>query len=179
MSLETGTYISDLVITNPVSTDPKSAGDDHLRLIKNTVKATFPNVAGAVTPTHAELNYVDGVTSAIQAQIDAKGAHAGQAWTGTQNFTGATVTVATPTAGAHPVPKTYADALAFSAALPGQSGNSGKLVTTDGTNASWGLIGTAGQPLRVNAAGTAIEGYTPDFINATASAMAHIFYGGL
>ena len=72
MALETGTYISDLVSTNPVSNDPKNAGDDHLRLLKSTIKATFPNISGAVTPTHTELNYVDGVTSAIQTQLDAK-----------------------------------------------------------------------------------------------------------
>ncbi len=72
MALETGTYISDLVATNPVASDAKSQGDDHIRLIKSTVKATFPNVSGAVTPTHTELNYVDGVTSAIQTQIDGK-----------------------------------------------------------------------------------------------------------
>lgn len=72
MGLESATYISDLVSTNPVGSDAKSAGDDHIRLIKAAVKATFPNVAGAVTPTHTELNYVDGVTSAIQTQLDAK-----------------------------------------------------------------------------------------------------------
>lgn len=72
MALETGTYISDLVTTNPAGGDGLSDADGHLRLIKNTVKATFPNVTGAVTPTHTELNYVDGVTSAIQTQIDAK-----------------------------------------------------------------------------------------------------------
>ena len=73
MALESATYISDLVSTNPVgATDPKSQGDDHIRLIKAAVKATFPNVSGAVTPTHTELNYVDGVTSAIQTQLDAK-----------------------------------------------------------------------------------------------------------
>ena len=54
MGLETGTYISDLVATNPVSSDPKSQGDDHLRLIKSTVKTTFPNVTNAVTPTHTD-----------------------------------------------------------------------------------------------------------------------------
>jgi hypothetical protein len=70
MALETGTYISDLVSTNPVAGDAVSQGDDHLRLIKSTVKTTFPNVSGAVTPTHTELNYVDGVTSAIQTQIN-------------------------------------------------------------------------------------------------------------
>jgi len=86
MALETGTYISDLVITNPTSTDPKSQGDDHLRLLKSTIKTTFPNVSGAVTPTHTELNYVDGVTSAIQGQIDSKGTITGQTWTGTHAF---------------------------------------------------------------------------------------------
>lgn len=99
MALETGTYISDLVSTNPVSSDPKSQGDDHIRLVKATVKASFPNVSGAVTPTHTELNYVDGVTSAIQTQIDTKGAHAGQAWTGAQDFTGATATATTQALG--------------------------------------------------------------------------------
>ena len=33
MALETGTYISDLVATNPVASDAKSQGDDHIRLI--------------------------------------------------------------------------------------------------------------------------------------------------
>lgn len=63
MALETGTYISDLTSTNPTSTDPKSQGDDHIRLLKSTVKATLPNVTGAVTATQAELNIMDGVTS--------------------------------------------------------------------------------------------------------------------
>ena len=42
-----------------------------------------------------------------------------------------------PSVGAHLINKTYADALAFSTALPVQSGNAGKFVTTDGTDASW------------------------------------------
>jgi hypothetical protein len=83
MALETGTYISDLVSTNPTGSDAQSAGDDHLRLIKSTVKATFPNLSGAVTPTHTELNYVDGVTSAIQTQLNDKAALASPAFTGT------------------------------------------------------------------------------------------------
>jgi hypothetical protein len=56
MALETGTFISDLVVTNPVASDPLAAADDHLRLIKTTVKNTFPNVTGAVTKTHTQLN---------------------------------------------------------------------------------------------------------------------------
>lgn len=63
MGLETATYISDLVSTNPAANDAKSVGDDHIRLLKSTVKATFPNVTGAVTATHTELNIMDGVTA--------------------------------------------------------------------------------------------------------------------
>ena len=63
MGLETGTYISDLNSSNPVAGDPVNEGDDHLRLLKSTVKATFPSVTGAVTSTHTELNKLDGVTA--------------------------------------------------------------------------------------------------------------------
>jgi len=65
MALETGTYISDLNASNPVSTDGLAQADDHLRLIKSTVKATFPSVSGAITATHTEINAVaDGDTAA-------------------------------------------------------------------------------------------------------------------
>ena len=63
MGLETGTYISDLNSSNPVAGDPVNEGDDHLRLVKSTVKATFPSITGAVTATHTELNLIDGVTA--------------------------------------------------------------------------------------------------------------------
>jgi hypothetical protein len=63
MGLETGTYIDSLNSSNPTAGDAVSEGDDHLRLIKSTVKATFPNLSGAVTSTQAELNILDGVTA--------------------------------------------------------------------------------------------------------------------
>ena len=63
MGLETGTYISDLNSSNPVAGDPVNEGDDHIRLVKSTVKATFPSITGAVTSTHTELNKLDGVTA--------------------------------------------------------------------------------------------------------------------
>lgn len=63
MGLETGTYISDLNASNPIhATDPVSQGDDHIRLIKSVLLATFPNVDGAVNFTPTEANYLDGVT---------------------------------------------------------------------------------------------------------------------
>lgn len=43
MGLESATYIDDLITTNPVSSDNTSQGDDHLRLLKTILKATFPN----------------------------------------------------------------------------------------------------------------------------------------
>jgi hypothetical protein len=87
MGLESATYIGGLNASNPVTTDPKTEGDDHIRLLKSTVLATFPNVTAAVTPTHTELNYVDGVTSAIQTQLDAKAPLAAPAITGNATFT--------------------------------------------------------------------------------------------
>ena len=134
MGLETGTYISDLVSTNPISADPKSEGDDHIRLVKSTVKATFPNITGAVTPTHTELNYVDGVTSAIQAQIDLKAPSASPTFTGVP----AGPTAAPGTNTTQLSTTAYVAAAAFASALPIQTGNAGKLVVTDGATASWG-----------------------------------------
>ena len=63
MGLESGTYIDSLNSSNPVAGDPVNEGDDHIRLLKSTVKATFPNVSGAVSATHTELNLIDGVTA--------------------------------------------------------------------------------------------------------------------
>lgn len=91
MALETATYISDLDSANPTASDAKNQGDDHLRLIKSTVKATFPNVTGAVTPTHTELNYVAGATSSIQTQLNNKAYKTGDTWTGTHSWSGATM----------------------------------------------------------------------------------------
>lgn len=41
MSLEAGGFVNDLDATNPPGGDTKSQGDDHLRLIKTALKATF------------------------------------------------------------------------------------------------------------------------------------------
>ena len=99
MALETATYINGLDSANPTGADGRNTADDHLRLIKSTIKATFPNLSGAVTATHTELNYVDGVTSAIQTQLDAKG---DVTLNGTQTLTNKTLTsptlTGTPTA---------------------------------------------------------------------------------
>lgn len=133
MALETGTYISDLVTTNPVAADPKSAGDDHLRLLKSTIKATFPNVTGAVTATHTELNYVDGVTSAIQTQLDLKAPLASPILTGVPEAPTATLGNST-----NQIATTeFVSLTSLTASLPGQTGKDGFLLGTDGTTADW------------------------------------------
>jgi hypothetical protein len=47
MGLETATYIGGLTPAWPLATDTKSQGDDHLRLLKQTLQATFPTATRA------------------------------------------------------------------------------------------------------------------------------------
>ena len=47
MALETGAYLDDLVVANPAVGDPIHEADDHLRLIKSILKATFPGLDDA------------------------------------------------------------------------------------------------------------------------------------
>ena len=133
MGLEAATYISDLVTTNPLGSDAKSTADDHLRLIKSCLKTTFPSVTGAVTKTHTELNTVTD-----------RGLIAGQTWTGTHTFPATTYGV-TATLGDSSLKYATTEFVAntaFSSALPAQLGNSGKLLTTNGTDASWSSVKT-------------------------------------
>ena len=81
MAVESATWVTQLVSTNPVVGDPVGEGDDHLRMLKTVLKNSFPSTS----------------TTAI---------------------------------------------------VPNMSGQTGKVLTKDGTDASWGA---AGDP-----AGTAI-----------------------
>lgn len=64
MGLETATYITDLVSNNPLGTDSKAQGDNHIRLLKSVLKTQFPSLgSAAVTTTAAELNKLDGATA--------------------------------------------------------------------------------------------------------------------
>ena len=84
MTIETSTYPSQWNSAYPEAGSAFTEGDDHIRKLKANIKATFPNfTAIAITPTSVELNYVDGVTSAIQTQLDAKAPLASPTLTGT------------------------------------------------------------------------------------------------
>jgi hypothetical protein len=75
MGLESATYIHQLNPSNPVgAVDPKAQGDDHLRMIKSTLQATFPTINGPVTVTLANLNQWGGLS-------------ANYAWTGQHSYT--------------------------------------------------------------------------------------------
>lgn len=88
MTVETSTYISELNASYPEAGSAFQEGDDHIRKLKANIKATFPNfTAIAITPTSVELNYVDGVTSSIQTQLDAKAPLASPALTGNPTST--------------------------------------------------------------------------------------------
>lgn len=62
MTIETATYISEL---NPATigntTDPTEGGAQ-VSLVKSVLQSSFPNISGAVTASHTELNYVDVTT---------------------------------------------------------------------------------------------------------------------
>jgi microcystin-dependent protein len=66
MPLETASFINGLDATNPAAGDTVGQADDHLRLIKATLKATFPNVTGAITPTHTEINGILARLAALE-----------------------------------------------------------------------------------------------------------------
>lgn len=75
MSLETATTIAQLQSSAPSVSDPVNQGDDHIRMIKLVLKNIFPGVGGQgfdvpIAATEAEINFLHGVTSNVQAQLN-------------------------------------------------------------------------------------------------------------
>jgi hypothetical protein len=67
MTVESATYISSLDSSLPGVNDNQAIeGAAHIKLIKSTVKATFPNVTGPVTADQTELNMLDGATGTVK-----------------------------------------------------------------------------------------------------------------
>lgn len=93
MGLESATYIDGLVETNPTSSDNANQGDNHLRLIKAAIKATFPNITGPVTATHTALSasYLPLAGGTVSGPITASGGVVGNASTATALQTARTI----------------------------------------------------------------------------------------
>lgn len=58
----------------PLEADPKSEGDDHFRMMKDTLKRQFPGVGGQglaspITATENDLNATTGASDNFQSQI--------------------------------------------------------------------------------------------------------------
>ncbi|CAB4139205.1 MdpB Microcystin-dependent protein [uncultured Caudovirales phage] len=71
MPLETTTFINGLDANNPAAGDTVGQADDHIRLIKASVKATFPNITGTVTPTHTVINALPGRVDTLETGLAA------------------------------------------------------------------------------------------------------------
>jgi hypothetical protein len=123
MAVESATYINQLDATKPGASDLKSEGDDHLRLVKSAVKSTFPNVTGAVTGTHADLNVLTGAATG--------------AVSGLNVTTQAASDNTTKAASTAMVQLAIMASSGLLGQLPGQSGNAGKFLKTNGSVASW------------------------------------------
>lgn len=73
MALESASYVGALVATNPTSSDPKSQGDDHLRLIKQALLNSFAGFSGGILCTGTDGGVADTYTvtpaSALSAYV--------------------------------------------------------------------------------------------------------------
>ena len=120
---------------------------DTQTLTNKTLTSPKINEDVAVTATATELNYVDGVTSAIQTQLDGKVDESLFDTKGDILVASADNTPAKLAAGTNGYLLTAnsgaTNGVEWAAApvsLPTQTGNSGKYLTTDGTDATWGTL---------------------------------------
>lgn len=56
MPVESATYVNQLNVSNPPASDGLAQADDHLRLLKAALLATFPNLNSAANCTPTEMN---------------------------------------------------------------------------------------------------------------------------
>lgn len=155
MAVDTATYVGNFNPALPNGTEMVSEGDDNIRQVKQGLVNSFPNVKGAVTADHTELSYMDGVTSPVQTQLDAKADITGETYSGTHNFTGATVTVPTATAGTN---TTSAASTAFvQSAIAAVNAIAGVTVST---NSAASFAVTDGQIVSATNTGTVAVDFT-------------------
>ena len=171
MGVESASYISQLVDTNPLVSDAVGQGDDHLRLIKTVLQTQFPNLtAGAVNTTQTEMNLLDGVTALVALASD-------QSWSGSQRGTPQTITQGTlidlDTGNNFLWTPAAADELSFANETTGQSGfikliNPSAYVITKGSEVKASATFLAD----VTTAGTYLVTYFSDGTNVYVSASA-------
>ena len=138
-NLANGANPQDAVTVLQVFTDPTFTGTtvDGVKvtgtaLTVTTTTVTLPAGTSIGDVSAAELATLNGVTSNIQAQLNAKLTNKGALLDGTTAVTQPTGDSSTKVA-----TTAFVMTAAFNTALPAQAGNAGKFVTTDGVKASW------------------------------------------
>ena len=129
-------------LTNKTLTLPKVNENVDL-----TSTSTELNILDGATLSTTELNYVDGVTSAIQTQLDGKVDESlfdtkGDILVASADNTPAKLAVGTNgyLLTANSSATNGVEWAAAPVSLPSQSGNAGKYLTSDGTDASWAVL---------------------------------------
>lgn len=184
MALETATYISDLNAANPAATDGLAQADDHFRIIKGAVKATFPNVTGAISATHgaldaaatfagaitasaAEINVLAGISAkinvlaGISAGLTSAELSVLDGVTATTSQINATALIASPLVVGPLAEGSILVGDVNTVASPVTIGAAGTVLKSDGTTISWGAV-SAGTPTGAviyHAANTPPSGY--------------------
>lgn len=101
-----------------------------------TGTVTLPSTTSIGGVSAAEIVYLDGVTSNVQTQLDSKVGANSPTFTGTPTAP----TAASGTNTTQLATTEFVQQVALNNQLPSQTGNAGKYITTDGSNASWGAI---------------------------------------
>jgi hypothetical protein len=70
MSLETATYVANLIASNPDGGDQRSTADDHIRLLKASLLRTFPKLDGAVSLSSVQYMYLNDLSASVQLQLN-------------------------------------------------------------------------------------------------------------
>ena len=83
MTVESAVYINTLNPALPTGADARSEGDNHLRLIKTVLQATFPYLTAPILVAQTEINHLSGLSSNLVAQLAAKAPLTTPAFTGT------------------------------------------------------------------------------------------------
>ena len=126
MALESATYVSGLNTANPQSTDAVSFGDDHLRLLKSVLQSSFPDVDQAIATV---------VVKATAPTTQVKGT----IWYDTS---ASALKIYTAATGSSPSWVSFGAAAPWDDSVASQTGNSGKILTTDGSSTSWSSVYT-------------------------------------
>lgn len=118
MPLETATYISELVPTNPAPGDLKAQGDDHIRMKKRVLKTAFAGIPGVVYITGTDGGAANAYTVAPADPVPAYGVRMLIAFAPTAANTGA-CTLAVSSLGAKPLVTASGDPLVAGDLLAG------------------------------------------------------------